>query len=126
MIDGVFQGRGMKALEKGIEALNLRHRVIADNIANANTPGFKKTEVSFTQELSRYLSQSERPGGAQRPFEPKAYRVNTTSHRLDGNNVDIEQEMARLAENTLLYEAVARQLSQKLTFLRLAITEGRR
>lgn len=126
MIEEAFSGRGTVALEKGLEALALRHRVIANNIANANTPGFRKSEVSFAQVLSRYLDRSARPGGAGEPFRPMVFQVMGTTQRLDGNNVDIEVEMANLAENTLLYQAVARQLSSKLSYLRMAISEGRR
>ncbi|MCR4398803.1 MAG: flagellar biosynthesis protein FlgB, partial [Firmicutes bacterium] len=50
----------------------------------------------------------------------------TTSQRNDRNNVDIDREMTLLAENTLLYNALARQLSQKISLLRTVITEGRR
>ncbi len=133
-MQGIFGERGLLALEKGLEGLALRHRVLANNIANANTPGFKKSEVSFASELAAYLDRQPRErgvallaGGADREeFRPRVYRVLATSQRVDGNNVDIEEEMAKLAENTLLYEAAVRQLSAKLNYLRLAITEGRR
>lgn len=131
MLGKVFNERGFLALEKGLEALSLRHRVISDNVANANTPGFKKSEVSFAFELSRFLDARDRagsgPAGAEAAaFRPRVFRVAGTSQRLDGNNVDVEEEMAKLAENTLLYEATTRQISSELTRLRLAISEGRR
>lgn len=129
MLGKVFNERGFLALEKGLEALSLRHGVIADNIANANTPGFKKSEVSFASELLRFLDERGRsaPSAAGDPaFRPRVFRVAGTAQRLDGNNVDVEEEMAKLAENTLLYEATARQISSELTRLRLAISEGRR
>lgn len=138
-MQGIFGERGFLALEKGLEALALRHRVLADNVANANTPGFKRADVSFAAELAAYLDRQAGRRGAplrggsggaagagQAEFRPRIWRMVTTSQRLDGNNVDIEAEMARLAENALLYEAAVRQLSAKLNCLRLAITEGRR
>lgn len=131
MLGEVFNARGFLALEKGLEALSLRHRVISDNIANANTPGFKKSEVSFASELLRFLDERGRSGAAPpavdtAAFRPRVFRVTGTTQRLDGNNVDIEEEMAKLAENTLLYEATTRQITSELTRLRLAISEGRR
>jgi len=126
MLGEVFNERAFLALEKGLGALALRHRVIADNIANANTPGFKKSEVSFARELARFLERTGRGSGPAPAFRPRVFTVTGTSQRLDGNNVDIEEEMAKLAENTLLYEATARQLSAHLVRLRLAVSEGRR
>lgn len=134
VLNDIFGSRAMDALEKGLGALALRHRVIANNIANVNTPGFKKSEVSFARELEAYLNAREAgaagtgAGGAtaQAAFRPRVIRVDSRSARLDGNNVDIEEEMTRLAENALLYEAVARQMAGKFASLRAAITEGRR
>ncbi len=130
MLSKVFNERGFAALEKGLEALSLRQRVIADNIANANTPGFKKSEVSFASELIRFLDERGRQlgpvGAGASVFRPKVFRIAATSQRLDGNNVDIEEEMAKLAENTMLYEATTRQISSELARLRMAISEGRR
>lgn len=146
MLGGIFSERGMVAVEKGLAALSLRHRVIADNVANLNTPGYKRGDVSFAEQLTAYLDdlaarKAARANGgnagdplgataasaprAPEAFTPQFYRVNSAG-RLDGNNVDIEAEMARLAENALLYEAASRQASVKLGLLRLAITEGRR
>lgn len=120
MLEQVFRERGFLALEKGLEALALRQRVIAHNLANVNTPGFKKSEVDFAGALRRYLRDPQ--GG----FRPRVYTLAGTSQRLDGNNVDPEEEMTRLTENALLYEAAARQLSSAIARLRLAISEGRR
>lgn len=129
MLADMFGSRGFRALEGGLGALSLRHRVIANNIANSNTPGFKKSEVSFARELAAFLEAGGGgagggAGGAR--FQPRVLRVDTTAQRVDGNNVDVEEEMAKLAENTLLYQAVSRRLSGKISLLRLAITEGRR
>jgi len=57
---------------------------------------------------------------------PQVVRDNTTSYRNDGNNVDIDVEMARLAENSIYYDALAKQMSYRLGALRSAIYEGRR
>lgn len=131
MLGDIFAGRTMDALEKGLAALALRQRVIADNIANVNTPGFKRSEVSFAKELAEYLEAVEAaekggPAVMKPSFRPRVARVEGLTMRLDGNNVDIDQEMTRLAENSLLYEAAARQMAWKFGLLRAAITEGRR
>lgn len=125
MVNGLFGERGMRSLEYGIEALSLRHRVIANNLANISTPGFKKSDISFIDELRSQLD-AEDSGIRGTVFTPRVFTVRGTAERLDGNNVNPEQEMAKLAENTLLYNAVARQLTYRIYALRLAITEGRR
>ncbi len=139
MTEGIFGERGTRALEHGLWALALRQRVISDNVANANTPGFKRGDVSFARELESYLDAaaawdgargsagSAAGGGGPAPaFRPTFYRQTGTAGRLDGNNVDMEREMASLLETALLYQATVRQLSGKLRILQLAVSEGRR
>lgn len=127
MTGGIFGERGTLALEKGLWALSLRQRVIADNLANASTPGFKRGDVSFARELAAYLDTATGPVPGPSPsFLPSFYRETGTSSRLDGNNVDVEREMASLLETALLYEAAVRQLAGKLRILQMAASEGRR
>ncbi len=141
MTEAIFGERGTLALEHGLWALALRQRVIADNVANANTPGFKRGDVSFARELQSYLDAAGAWGGAGQgaagaaggagggpapTFRPTVYRETGTAGRLDGNNVDMEREMASLLETALLYQAAVRQLSGKLRILQLAVSEGRR
>lgn len=126
-------------LEKTLDAASLKQAVIADNMANVNTPGFKRAEVAFEEELRAALSR--RPGvrlvtthpghvRAGKPdlanLSPSICREMQTSLRNDGNNVDIDAEAARLATNTLVYTAVARCVTSRFGMLRSAITEGRR
>lgn len=120
------------ALERGLDAASARHQVIANNVANVNTPGFKRSRVEFEAALRDALRLADRdrraPGteGLVAAVRPSVVRESTTALRNDGNNVDIEAEMAALSENSLWYQAMSRQLSSKISLLRLAITEGRR
>lgn len=127
-------------LEKGLQAASIRQAVIANNIANANTPGFKRSTVVFEEELKRATEAEERNRslGAQAPGSgglpaPMSARVapriiidGSTSVRNDGNNVDIEIENALMAENQIWYSALTRQISEHFARLRMAISEGRR
>lgn len=68
-------------------------------------------------------------GGSTNPDgggQARVVRATGTTLRNDGNNVDIDAEMAMLAENTIYYQALVQQLNNSLGLLRLAITEGRR
>lgn len=107
-------------LSKALDALSLRHEVISDNIANANTPGFKARAVSFEKELKAALSRGK-PGSARPGVYEDRLRITP-----DGNSVDIDLEMAKLAETTIVYGALTRLVSNKFELLKSVISEGRR
>lgn len=126
----------MAFLERGLDGAAARHRVIADNIANSDTPGFKRSDLDFITTLRAALEQGERELDLRvtnpRHLQSRAVEVFTvstdtsTSLKKEGNNVDIEREMTLLAENALYYNAIADQVARQLALLRTAITEGRR
>ncbi len=129
--------RTQDILQRAMSASLLRQEVIADNIANADTPHFKRSEVAFESELARALE-----GYDPRPFpeaitnkrhipfyRPKDYREvkpivyvdYTTSYRNDGNNVDIEKEMVDAKENALRYMAMAQRVSDNFKLLSIVM-----
>ncbi|NLW07551.1 MAG: flagellar basal body rod protein FlgB [Clostridia bacterium] len=126
----------MIVLERALAAASLRQRTIAHNIANINTPGYKRQDVSFASKLSRALGLEprlplRRTNPAHLPaagldINPEVYRDNSTSMRNDGNNVDIEREMVDLVQNTINYNFAVQQLNTRLAMRRYVINEGRR
>lgn len=138
LFEKLFAGGHLGLLEKSMGAASLRQRVIANNIANVNTPGFKKSDVIFEDALaqamlgtgtlnqvrthSRHLSKQQ----SADEVEPQVVASNGTTMRNDGNNVDIEAEMAQVAQNNLYYNTLAQQLSAKLKDLKTAINQGGR
>jgi len=117
----------------------LRNSVTSANIANAETPGYKAQKVDFEDALSAAIDR-EGAGklnadhaehfvvgqGSVSRLKADVYDnpdVNTTN---DKNTVDLEKEMANLAENTILYKAAIQMINKKLAGLRYAITEGGR
>lgn len=133
----LFSSEVMTGLKKGLDAAALRHRVIANNIANVNTPYFKKSAVVFESMLKKAVDREPvkmaaadpRHFGGRQPLDelrPEVKTIRTTSMRTDGNNVDIDQEMAALAANTIYYRALATGLSDHYSILSLVITGGRR
>lgn len=112
----------IKVLEMGLAASSLRQRVLAHNIANVGTPGFKRSRVEFERQLAEAV-QERREVTA---LEPVVVRETNSTGRPDGNNVDIELEMTQLAENQVLYSALTRQLSDHFARLRSVINDGRR
>ncbi|HOK55350.1 MAG TPA: flagellar basal body rod protein FlgB [Armatimonadota bacterium] len=115
-------------LSKTLDGLALRHKVIANNIANAETPGFTRSEVRFEDKLRAALDGGTTGSAKKRISESEAsVDVDSTSPtRPDGNNVSIDKEMAELTKNTLRYEALIHLLNLKGSMTRTAITEGRR
>ncbi|MBX6377056.1 MAG: flagellar biosynthesis protein FlgB [Clostridia bacterium] len=105
------------ALAYGLAALSLRQRVLAQNIANINTPGYRPAEVPFAAYL-RSLLASGAPLREQ-PLPP--VHVDAAFLRSDGNGVDVDAVMAALAENTLLFRATAQELGAQLRRVRTAI-----
>jgi flagellar basal-body rod protein FlgB len=116
------------------------HAAIANNIANINTPGFKRTDVSFKEslaaELPRYDDSTELamvtdnpkqiPGGpdfAPQPFATTSTLDDTQQMRVDGSNVDVDQEMAKLALNSSYSQTMSTLLQQQYARIRQAISE---
>lgn len=146
MLGRVLDSTASRALEKALDTASLRHQVIAHNLANVNTPGFKRFRVDFGAELRQALASdgfeplplaATRPGhvgfsgGTARPANDRVtgstvVREDSTTMRNDGNNVDLEAEMSLMTENSLWYSALARQLAGKFSTLKYVISEGRR
>jgi flagellar basal-body rod protein FlgB len=113
-------------------SLNLRlmnQNVISGNIANADTPGFKAKAMEFESVLRDVLNPNPntaelRQRTGTEPVDPEIYDDPNGVESLDGNTVDRANEMAKLAENQLLYDASVEMLKKKLGMLKYSITEG--
>lgn len=137
MIDRLFSSAALVALEKGIDATALRQQVIANNVANVNTPDYKKQEVRFEEEFKRAIKNKYEPRLLQTDsrhlpstssFSSIGARVSTvqgSSMRQDGNNVDIDEEMINLAENGIRYNAMAKLIGSRFASLKTVISGGR-
>lgn len=136
MLHRLFSHMGV--LEKALDASWLRNEVIAHNIANADTPGYKKYRVEFEEELKSALEASTLKGKRTRPkhldigassidqVRPQVVRTDGTQMREDGNNVDMDEEMTSLAKNAIMYNALVQKISGEFRKLKTVINEGRR
>ena len=135
MIDRIFSET--KPLERGLAAVSKRGEVIANNIANVDTPGFKASKVEFESLLQAELKAAEGEGFVNRKTREKhidfggekgewlqVVEQENTTMRMDGNNVDIDAEMAAQADNTIEYYTLVRKISEQLGRLSIAV-EGR-
>lgn len=136
MMDGVNKQIGL--MERALDAYWLNNEVISNNIANSETPGYKKYRVSFEallnekQENFTISSINKNPKflpiGKDRPIAKDIMitkDILNTSMRKDGNNVDIDEENAELAKNSLKYDILASQLAKEISLIKQAINEGR-
>jgi flagellar basal-body rod protein FlgB len=106
-------------LAKMLDLTSLRHRVIAQNVANVNTPGYHRLEVSFEEEMAKRLAAG---GSGMSGLQGEVREARGGVARADGNNVDVDAELGRLDKNALLYNAYTQILASKLARMRTAIT----
>ncbi len=138
----IGSSRSEQVLQAALSGLAARQRAISDNVANIDTPGFKASRVEFEEALKSAMGREDgRPrvlmltkvenGLPSAPGDPadlkaQAFISNDTSRRLYGNNVDIDQEMVKLAETNLTYNALAQLTNSRLSLLRTIVNDGRR
>ena len=115
----------INVLDKAADAAWLRNQAISNNIANADTPGYKRQDVSFEEELHRALGDSRYETMDEKVYNMKTSRINPTvytdsanfSYRLDGNNVDVDTENVYLAENQIKYNALMDSIKKEFANL---------
>lgn len=121
----------INVMDKAADAAWRRNDAIANNIANVDTPGYKRQDIDFEGELKRALKNSrytsldskvahamDRPNRLNgRTFTDYA----NFSYRLDGNNVDIDTENVMLAANQLKYNGLTQSISHEFTLLQTAM-----
>jgi flagellar basal-body rod protein FlgB len=102
-------------LERYMDLLAARQKVVASNIANADTPGYRTQDVDFQREFAT-LSQGEKPAVDEVPG---------LQAKTDGNNVSMDREARLLAENALRFNLASNLLRAQIQLVRSAIQEGR-
>ena len=130
-------------LEQSLDVRLVEHNVLAGNVANADTPGFRPKELDFTQAMAAAQQVSvtdgmaatnaahmDASGGAldgSRATNAATMMIKQgggSSPSIDGNEVDVERMMAGLAENGLQYGASAKAAGKKLAILRYVVSDG--
>ncbi|MCI5566444.1 MAG: flagellar basal body rod protein FlgB [Veillonellaceae bacterium] len=136
MLENIVANKPIDVMERGLQAANLRQAVTADNIANVNTPNFKKSSVIFEDMLAKELGLDDdkrklklvRTNDRHLPVLPpgkvyaKTQLDNSTTMRVDNNNVDIDKEMAGLAENQIYFNALTRSIGSYMSRIKSVIT----
>lgn len=122
-------------LKKSLDFQSQRHLLISSNISNMDTPGYKAMDVDFAGQLRETLVSDDELSlktTNENHFGPTSNSIKELeaevfeeldAARSNGNNVDLDKEMMKLAENQLMYNAVAQLMSKRGSTKRSAVTE---
>ena len=106
-------------LATGIRAESLRQKTIANNVANLQTPGYRRVEVKFEELLAKALDSSGTVDLSN--IELEIYQPQRTTVKSNGNDVSLEVEVGEMVKNTLRHKAYIRLLQKKYQQLERAI-----
>jgi flagellar basal-body rod protein FlgB len=112
----VFEGVAGN-FERYMTLLSTRQKLVASNIANADTPGYKTQDIDFRAEFAQQMQGQECAG--PQTIEPDGLPV-----KADGNNVSLDRESRMLAENAMRYSVAASLARAELQAIRTALQEG--
>jgi len=101
-------------LERYMDLLSSRQKLVASNIANADTPGYHTRDIDFQQEFQRAAG-----------ITPQVVEVSGLQTKNDGNNVSLDREARLLSENALRFNVASQLLRSQIRDVRNAIQEGR-
>lgn len=125
-----FFGGTIQRLEQSLDYASAKNKVISQNIANIDTPGYKAKSVEFKSVLESTL-EAKRTSPKHIPFQNEGlfpYRIReqqNTSYNHNGNNVDIDKEMTELAKNQIYYQALVDRINGKFNSLETVLKGGR-
>lgn len=119
MIQGIFNQGTYAASKQLLDASIVRHEALASNMANIETPGYKR--VDLPQDFAKQFASSLRGGGTA-PAPTLAVDTTAQSQRADGNNVSLDKELLSMNRNAAEYDVLTEFVSGSLKQLRLAIS----
>jgi len=138
MSDIFSDNQMLNVLKSGLNGVSARHKALSNNIANADTPGFKRSDVDFYGTLSRIIQKETKTAPLytthsnhleiSQPVMSPAFNIMqsfNTTHRQDGNNVDIEKEIVEINKNAILHKTLINFVTSQFSGLRYSIDEGR-
>jgi flagellar basal-body rod protein FlgB len=128
----------LRALTTALNFREMRQELISSNVANANTPGFKAKKMDFEEALARALDVDGQMqmnvsdgrhhnvgNGGFNNLEPEIYDDPNGVVSENGNTVDVEAEMSRMAENKLMYDALVQLINKKMGIMKYAINSDK-
>ena len=113
--DAIMLENAGVGIERYMNLLSSSQKLVASNIANVDTPGYRTKDVDFQSELANQFGS----------LEPTAVEVSGLKTKNDGNNVDMDRESRRLSENALRFAVATNLARSELQTIRSAIDEGK-
>lgn len=110
MLDGLTN-----SIERYMDLLSARQKVVASNIANADTPGYKTQDINFQSEFQSLTSGNR----------SDIVEVSNLATKNDGNNVDLDREARLLAENAMRFSLASNLMRSQIRLVKEAIQEGK-
>jgi flagellar basal-body rod protein FlgB len=130
----IFQDPTLQAIGPYMSRLSKRQQIVASNLANIDTPGYKTQDVSFHATIQELLNETPTPLRARRAGHVpgslagsstvQPYEVTGLTSRMDRNNVDLDRELMKLSETSFGYSMMAEILKGKFRTLAISINEG--
>jgi flagellar basal-body rod protein FlgB len=130
----LFQDPTLQAIGPYMSRLSKRQQIVASNLANYDTPGYKTKDVSFHATIQELLSETTEPLRTSRtghvqswltgPSQVRPYEVSGLVSGIDQNNVDLDRELLKLSETSFGYSMMAEMLKGKFRTLAFSINEG--
>ncbi len=130
-----FQDQTLQAMEAYMTRLSHRQQVVASNLANIDTPGYRAKDISFHATFEELLSEISPGLKISQPEhsqgwigvtpQPQAFEVQGLPQDQDGNNVDLDKEMLKLSETSFGYSVMTLMLRAKFRTIATSINEGR-
>lgn len=109
------------ALQRAAQGVSLRQQTIAENLANANTPGYRRRDVEFHAALGDALANGKQ-ALSELTFDPEVDE--TAPLRGDGSNVDLDKEQSTMAQVGLEYDALVQVMRARIAITKMAIGGG--
>ena len=131
----LFSNTAPKVMRKSLDLLSTRQNLISSNIGNLDTPGYTASDIDFQGQLREALGskgQLKLRATDERHYGPKTSNISSLKSepfeeedaaKSNGNNVDVDKEMAKLAENQIVYNATIQLMLKRGSTVRAAITE---
>jgi flagellar basal-body rod protein FlgB len=137
MLGSIFDTTAFRAARQGLTGLSQRQQAIASNIANIDTPGYQRREVSFEDTLRQEVAATGAGGGLTRT-DPRHFGGGGTASELasgsrsrdvvasrnDANTVDVDEEMMLMVDTQLRYQALSQSIGTRINTLRSVIRGG--
>ncbi|MGB7344983.1 MAG: flagellar basal body rod protein FlgB [Pirellulaceae bacterium] len=118
---GIFSQ--LNSLDHALQSAQENHRVLSQNVANYNTPGYKTQRLDFDKMMQQLQEAGNSAQEAAKAVEQiPVEQLQGIAERLDGNNVDLEREVSELKKNALSSQAYTQLMASKLSMMRRAIS----